>query len=345
MFGATSVTILDGESAGMTFEWAGERETLSARNFRTHIMGGGPRFSYDVESRTPYLDGAPMPLDAQSWDADLLHTSFQATLLLGGDLSYDWQGPAMAEFLERVAPFDRRGVGRPLIVVSADSDPAIGAELVAEYSDGLREAGWSGEIKTMVFGGDRTQWGAHLHRWLNGAAGVVFVADDASRLGPAVADRQFQRLISGALYSTPAVLTDRYMTAAMGDWYVANANPTGADYQELSSSSFLSGDVTVAAGLGLVEGAAFHPQLTDWQHWGRIYALTMAHPETIVFGISEMTAIVLARNADAQLAGERSAIALDGRAAMYATGNNGAFSAFNVMLDAFAPGDALAGIR
>lgn len=341
VFGNTSVAILDGETAGATFDWVGARETLSARNIRSHIMAGGERFAYDVSTRTPLLDGQALELEAQSWDGDLLHAPRKATLMLGGDLSYDWQGPAMAEFLSRLEPFDRRGTARPLVIVSADGDPAVGQALVQEYSVGVREAGWTGEIKTLVFGGDASQWGSHLHRWAAGVAGMIFVADDPGRLAPALGDRAFQKLFTYAQGSAPVVLTDRSMTAGMGDWYVANANPTGDDYQELSSSSFKVGELVIARGLGLVDGAAFHPQLTDWQHWGRIYALTMAHPETIVFGISEMTAIVMERGVDAQQAGERSVIALDGRAATYVTGDNGAFSAFNVMLDAFAPGDTL----
>ena len=345
VFGNTSAAILDGETAGATFQWVGERETLSARNVRTHIMGGGERFAYDVPSRTPYLDGVAVELEAQSWGGELLHAPRLATLMLGGDLSYDWQGPAMADFLARVEPVDRRGQGRPIIIISGDGDPDVGAELVAEYSDGLREAGWNGEIKTLVFGGDESQWSTRLQRWITGSAGVILVADDPSRLAPALSDRLFQNMVHHALTIAPVVLADRYMSAAMGDWYVANANPTGGDYQDLSSSSFKAGDLDIRAGLGWIEGAAFHPQLTDWQHWGRIYALTMAHPDTLVFGISEMTAIVLERRADAHLVGERSVIALDGRAATYTTGDNDAFTAINVMLDAFAPGDTLVGSR
>lgn len=338
VFGNTSVTILDGETAGATFAWVGERETLSARNVRTHIMAQGEQFTYDVPTRTPMLDGNAVPLDAQSWSGDLLRAPRKATLMLGGDLSYDWQGPGMADFLSRVKH------NRPITIVSADGDVATGEELVADYSAGLREAGWSGGIKTLVYG-DESQWSGPVQKQIAGAGGVIFVAADPSRLGPALSDARFQHLLNHALKTAPVVLTDQYMTAAMGAWYVANSNPTGDDYQDLSISSFKAETLTILPGLGIVPGAAFQPQLTDWQHWGRIYSLTMAHPETITFGISEMTAIVLDRKDDATLAGERSAIALDGRAATYAVGDNGAFTAFNVMLDAFAPGDTLAANR
>lgn len=338
VFGTTSATILDGETANTTFAWVGERETLSARNVRSHIMAAGDRFSYDVPTRSPQIDGVNLPLNAQSWSGDLLRAPGRATLMLGGDLSYDWQGPAMADFLARVKS------NRPIVLVSADGDAGIGQELVDEYADGLSEAGWTGEVRTLVYG-DESQWNGPAQQKLAGAGGVIIVADDPSRLGPALSDNRFRTLVDHALKTAPVVLTDRYMTAAMGDWYVANENPVGGDYQELSSSSFTVGALDIQAGLGIVAGTAFHPQHTDWQHWGRIYSLTMTHPDTIAFGISEMTAIVLDRKADAHLVGERSAIALDGRAATYAVGDNGAFTAFNVMLDAFAPGDTLVANR
>jgi cyanophycinase-like exopeptidase len=126
---------------------------------------------------------------------------------------------------------------------------------------------------------------------------------------------------------------------------VANPDPTQSNRQNRAIDAFKAGDANIQPGLGIVAGTAFQPVNTLDQHWGRIYSLTMAHPDTISFGISELTAIVLDRKADAHLAGERSVIALDGRAATYAVGDNGAFTAFNVMLDAFAPGDTLAANR
>ena len=89
---------------------------------------------------------------------------------------------------------------------------------------------------------------------------------------------------------------------------------------------------------------AFEPLLTWDQKWGRIYALTMLRPNTIAVGLSEITAIKLQANS-ARLLGERSAVVLDGRGATYANGENGAFSAFNVVLDTYANGEVLAARR
>ena len=101
-----------------------------------------------------------------------------------------------------------------------------------------------------------------------------------------------------------------------------------------------AGNVSVQPGLGILPGAAFEPRLTSDQRWGRLYSLSMAHPDTIVFGIGELTALVLDATGG-QVAGARAVVGLDGRAALFGAGDNGALSAYNVLLDVFAPTDAV----
>ena len=43
----------------------------------------------------------------------------------------------------------------------------------------------------------------------------------------------------------------------------------------------------------------------------------------------------------ARVVGDLSAVSLDARAASFATGTNGALAAFNVLLNAYAPGDSI----
>jgi cyanophycinase len=334
--GETSVAIIDGETAGASFDWVGERETLSARNLRTHIMPAGEEFSFDVDTRTPNVDGNDLPLDAQSWDSSLLHAPRNATLMLGGDLTFVFDGEAMADFLSRV------DANKPIVIVSADGNPSAGQSLVTTYSNGLRTAGWDGEVDSIVYG-DESQWRGPIARKINQAGGVIFVARDQSRLAPAIADDRFRGLLNQSLNTTPVVLTDWSMTAAMGEWYVANPEPSAR--QSRAIDAFRYGDADIQPGLGLLPGVALQPVHTLDQHWGRLYALTMERPETIAFGLSEDTAIVLDGNNDAHVVGDRSVIALDGQASTYAVGDNGAFGAFNVMLDAFGPGDAIAPSR
>jgi cyanophycinase-like exopeptidase len=257
-------------------------------------------------------------------------------LMLGGDLTFVFDGEAMADFVSRV------DANKPIVIVSADGDPAAGQEMVTIYSNGLNTAGWEGEINSIVYGED-SQWRGPIARKINQAGGVIFVARDQSRLAPAIADDRFRGLLNHSLNTTPVVLTDWSMTAAMGDWYVANPEPSAR--QSRAIDAFKYGDANVQPGLGILSGVALQPVHTLDQHWGRLYALTMEHPDTIAFGISEDTAIVLEGKQDAHVVGDRSVIALDGQSSTYAVGDNGAFGAFNVMLDAFGPGDTIASSR
>src|SRR5690606_17408363 len=116
--------------------------------------------------------------------------------------------------------------------------------------------------------------------------------------------------------------------------------PTGGNYQEESIASFRSDYANIQPGIGIIPGAAFEPALTYWQRWGRMYGIGEQHPDTFVYGISENTALIL-RGGTAQVIGERSVVALDASLATYTTGENGAFSALNVLLHLYAPGESL----
>jgi cyanophycinase-like exopeptidase len=135
-------------------------------------------------------------------------------------------------------------------------------------------------------------------------------------------------------------MTDSAMTAVMGDWYVTDPDPIDADVQEVAIGDFKADGVTIAPGLGIIDGAAFEPLVTWDQRWGRLYNLAAAHSDTIVFGISEITSLVL-NGPNATVAGERSVIALDGRMGTYLTGSNGALTALNVLMDLYAPDDTV----
>ena len=74
--------------------------------------------------------------------------------------------------------------------------------------------------------------------------------------------------------------------------------------------------------------------------WGRLYSVSMADQQTIVFGICDGTAIVL-QGSSPTASGELSVVSVDGRAATFDAGTNGALAAFNVLMNTYAPGDAL----
>jgi cyanophycinase-like exopeptidase len=136
------------------------------------------------------------------------------------------------------------------------------------------------------------------------------------------------------------VVTDRAMTAAMGARYSTMPDPSSSTVESQAAASFVSGSTTFAAGLGLLPGVTIEPRLTLDQRWGRLVAASATDPQTLALGLSERTALVLT-SSGASIVGERSLVALDGRAATFEVGTNGAFTALNAVLDLFAPGEAV----
>jgi cyanophycinase len=345
-YGDTSATVVDGESAGALFDWVGPNETLSARNLLTHVIAPG-NVTYDMAERQVKVDDEAVALDAPAgWDASLLAAPGPGTLILGGDLSYNgWSSAAWSVFAAQLAA---NPDAHKLLVVSAGYADGFAARKAAgDYVRGLKRAGIDyprHQVKTLAWGYDPDWQNLDVDALLDGVAGVVFVGGDQSQLGAALADSRFQALVQAAIAQAPVVLTDCAMTAAMGDWYVANPEPTADNYQDMAIADFHSGDAQLMPGLGVIHGAAFEVRNTTDQRWGRLYALTIADPSAIAFGVSELTALVLTGDG-AHVAGDRSVIALDGRAATSLVGDNGAFTELNVLLDAFAPGDAVASDR
>jgi cyanophycinase-like exopeptidase len=256
-------------------------------------------------------------------------------LVLGGDLSLDFEGPAMQDFANRVRA---QRPGQVLVVAAGTESGEASQELANEYAAAI-DAALPAQypVKTIAYG--TWTWNPLMLIELVRSSAVVFVGGDQSLMAEPMSDIRFRTFVQFATRAVPLVMTDSAMTAVMGDWYVTDPDP-GDEYQDEGIEDFKVDGVTIAAGLGIVDGAAFEPLVTYDQRWGRLYNLTAAHPDTIVFGISEITSLVLT-NRTATVAGERSVIALDGRAGSYLTGGNGALTALNVLMNLYAPGDTV----
>ena len=341
VFGSTSAAVIDFETGNASIDWRGPRQTLSARNVLTHILAAGP-VSYDVAGRRPLNGKAPVsPPTLAGWSPALLGLPALGgrALILGGDVSSDWTGPALAEFVSRVKA---AGSNRVVILAAGFKEPGQANSTAEAYLQGLRAAGLKDNqylIETVAYGSD-PNWSRFDPGQLAGAAGVLFVGGDQALLAGPLADGKFVATVAYALANAPVTMTDRAMTAVMGDWYVANPDPTDGNYQSVGINAFKTGDADVRPGLGIVAGTAFEPRLTRDQRWGRLYGLAMAQPGAIAFGISERTALVVG-SGGASVAGTRSVVGLDGRGATFLQGTNGAFTALNVYLDLFAPGEAV----
>ncbi len=334
VFGDSSVAIMDGETAGATHSWRGPNDTLSERNLLTHLIPAG-QFSYDASARMPYDHGQAQTFRSPGpWRSGLLRAPGPGVLLLGGGVADDQSGAVMREFVDRAAA----GGGSRIVEVFAGY-PSTGtsnhdAQL---YAKAAADAGWTGEIDQIVYGQHTL-----AKSDLTGAAGVLFVGGDQTALVAPVADSAFRSFVRTAIADAPVVMTDRAMTAAVGAWYSAVAEPGPSTLEAQAVDDFQAGFVTVRPGLGMLPGVAFEPRLTVDYRWGRLYGLTRAHPDTIALGVSGNTAIEL-RGSTATVIGGLSVVSADGRAARFATGTNGALAAFNVLLNIYAPGDAVTG--
>jgi cyanophycinase len=354
VFGETAVAIIDLETAGGTHSWVGARETLSARNVLTHIMPAGD-YTYDVDSRTAYAGQTALPYQAMpGWSSNLLSpTRPQGSLILAGDLLDTLRHPNGADpvwsaFLSRTTPLiaPRVRFPRDIVIVSAGyGSPADNTAAAQAYESELRRMGWQGGVRVIAYDPSLStaQWMSNVQPLLL-AAGVIFIGGDQHALSSVIHTPQYRAYMQLALAATSVVMTDRGVTSVMGDWYIDEPNPTNATREWDSSESFWDGNVAIARGMGIVRGTAFQTRVTRDFHWGRLYQLTHADSTKIVFGISEMTAIVIDRNG-AYVAGGRSVVALDGRGGTFVVGTNDTIGAFNVVMDVFAHGDRVAPTR
>ncbi len=310
VFGDSSIAVIDGESQDATFAWNGPNETLSARDLLTHIIGTHPaeQFTYDVDRRMPVLNGDDLVLEDQGdWSQQMLRLPGRSTVFLGGDL-LEFDGPVVQDFVNRL---EAGREGEVIIIAAGTASVSDSQALAAQYAGALDpylSAGYP--IKTYAYGSDELDLG--LWWRLVQSRAVIFVGGDQSLMAEAVADDEFRLLVRLATLGAPLVMTDGAMTAVMGDWYVTDPDPTDDDYQDVGIEDFQADGVTIAPGLGIIDGAAFEPLVTWDQRWGRLYNLAAADPATIVFGISENTSLVMDRHG-ANVVGERSVIALDGR--------------------------------
>jgi cyanophycinase-like exopeptidase len=337
IFGDTAGIVVDFKTAGAAYSWSGPSAWLTSRKVLTHLLAPNATLSYSLASRTPTFNGKAVKYTAQpAWSASLLRAPGPGGLILGGDVSGDPSGPALSAFVAQA-----KASGRSQIVVAAAgyASPSAGQQATNTYTQALNKAGWQGQpysVLPLTYG--VSSFDPHQ---LDGAAGVLFVGGDQSLLAAPLGDSAFRAFVSYAVAHAPAVMTDRAMTAAAGDWYDAIPEPTDADVQDVAIAAFHADNAVVQPGLGLLHGVAIEPRLTVDQRWGRLYGLSMAHPSAIVFGVSENTAFVCGPDG-AQAVGDGPAMALDGRGATFYTGDNGAIGAFDVVAATYAPGDTIA---
>jgi cyanophycinase len=327
--GVSSGVVVDFQSASARYSWVGANAALSARHVLTHLLPPSPAVAFDLAHRVPLLAGQRM-LWHEGWREPLsLRTDARATVILGGDVSQDLEGPVLQALVRQA---QRRSGGTLLVVASAYATPADAQADAELYAQAVVKAGWRGLTRTLV------QGQAPLDEaLLKNAAAVLFVGGDQSRLPAALADGKLGRFAQAAAAQASVLMFDHAMSAAAGEHYNAIAEGDTADD---AIAAFQAGNAVLKPGLGLVRGGAFEPRLQTDKRWGRLYGIGALRKRTGVWGISESSAIVL-QGERARVIGPNPVVALDARRATFMTGDNGALGAFNVLLDVFEHGEAL----
>ena len=278
VFGDSSVAVIDGETAGATHSWRGPNDTLSARNLLTHLIPAGP-FSYDVSARTPFDHGQAQTYRSPGpWPAGLLHAPGPGVLLLGGGVADDPTGAVMREFVKRARVPAARGSSRCSRAIRAPARPTTTPSSTPRPRP--RPAGAARSTRSST---DSTP--SPSPTWPEPPACCSSVAT-RRRWRRRWATARFASFVRTAIAHAPVVMTDRAMTAAVGRWYSAVAEPVPSTIEAQAVAEFRAGFVKVRPGLAILPGVALEPRLTVDYRWGRLYGLTRAHPDTIALGVA-----------------------------------------------------------
>ncbi|MDT0212913.1 hypothetical protein Q9R29_03345 [Rothia sp. ARF10] len=332
VFGASSVAVLDLETLSSPVSWVGPNDVLSTRNVLTHLLppdAAGNTTAYDVVGRTVSRNGAPVATPIPTPAAGPSVPGAAGTVYLGGDVV----GGGSTAVVDRFVADTRAAVtsgAQPRVVVLAASSKDKKA--TRGYTGALKAAGWTGTVE--VVEADKKSKVV-----LTGAAGALLVGETPASVAAAVADPAFAEMVRTAVRTSPVVLADRHLTAALGTWFSTKADPTDTNYEDEAIANFRTGDGQWQRGLGLVPGS-FVPSLTLDYRWGKLFDLGAREGDQIAWGLGEDTAVRVSPGASATVVGPGSVVALDPRGAELWTGPNGAIGAVGVLLSTFGEGEA-----
>lgn len=348
IFGASSAAVIDFQTAGATYHWTGAQKALSARHILTHILAPDPHLTYSLAKRMPQVDGRAIALrQPESWTPCLFKTSSRGELILGGGRHA--QTPATAVLRAFLRASHKARVKKIVIVAAGFANVREAHAAAVRDRRALRAADWTHSFKIQNFS-PGAPWLKTPHSAELRTAAYLLRSDNASKLAQSLADPAFHRYLNSIAADAPVVMTEGAMTAAMGDQW-AVAQPVSADkVADAAIASFRAGGVDIRPALGVFDHVNLVPHLLRDRRWGTLYSLVKTDRAAIAFGIGSDSAIVVKPAPAASagcpavgVVGEHPVVALDGRAATFRPATNGTFSALNVLMNVFAPGDRLAG--
>jgi cyanophycinase len=353
--GVSSAVLVDFQSAGATYRWAGEAQALSAHHVLTHLMVPSAALRFDLAQREPVLRGHRLGWEGRAPASLQPVSEHRATVILGGDVSQDLAGPVVQAFVQQAGAQRKQ---RLLVLATAYALADDAQQAAQAYASALRAAGWQGDVRVQVV---QSGPGAQGLAWPDAAqlaqvGGLIVLGGDQTLVSAAVAAPACRPFLRQALKQLPVVMFDHAMTAAVGERFDAVPEDDSADAATLA---FTASHAQIKPGLGLVQGM-FETRLQVDKRWGRLYGLGAAsgrsgernerderdnregegRAASGVHGISEDTAVVL-QGRQARVVGRNPVVTLDARRATFIRGDNGTLGALNVLLDVHEPGEAL----
>jgi len=332
--GRSAAFVVDLRTFGASGSYEGPTNSLSIRRAATHVIPAG--FGYDLGQRRPLVGSQPLPppnLSGRTFEA-LRAPAGRGPLLLGGGLANDLTGLAAARFVAASKEPGRGPEPRVVVLTLGYARPADGRAAARAHADILQPS-----FATPV------QWFALDDRYdsktvldaIAGATGIWITAPDQSRvLGALAAAAPVRNAVLARWERGAVLLADNAMAAALGSRLsVAPPAPaTTAELEEAAILAFRTDGVPVQAGLGVLAGVAVEPRFMPERRWGQLYNLIAGPASPLGLGIDVGTAVEVTA-AGATVRGSSAALVLDGRAASFGVGANGALSARYVVLDTF----------
>lgn len=336
--GRSAAFVVDLQTYGATGRYAGPTNSLAIRGAATHVIPAGA-FGYDLQRLRPLVGGQPLAapdLAGRSFDV-LRAPAGSGPLLLGGGLAGDLGGPAAQRFVA----LSGGGAAQLVVLTAGYPRPAEGRAAARDHARAL-QAGVAAPVRWFALD-DRYDAQAALSA-IAGATGVWLSSPDQARVLDALAAAAPVRDAALARWRAGGVLlADNAAAAALGARVAAEApSPTTtAALEEESILDFRPDSVTIQPGLGALPGLAVEPRFLPERRWGQLYNLVAGAESGLGLGVDAGTAVELTA-AGASVHGTSVALILDGRAASFAVGTNGALSASYVLLDSFVDGEQIA---
>lgn len=330
--GRSGAIVIDVKTYRATGRYAGPTNSLAIRSVTTHLLPPGG-YGYDLFWLRPLVGGQPQEpprVGRRSFDALRLPPGF-GTLLLSGGIAGDKAGPVTARFVELSGHADAR-----LVVLAAGyADPAQAQADAQAYAAAL-QSGVTAPVQAFSLGSgaDQPAIAAAVAR----ATGVLLTAPDQSTILAALGQASTViTALRNAWQRGAVLLADNAAAAALGQQMTLTA-PRTDDIEEESIASFRPDSVTIEPGLAFLSGVAIEPGLMAERRWGQLYNLLYRDQTLLAFGVDSGTALEVT-SSGAVVRGTSAVVALDGRAAAFNLGDNGALGARYVMLDSFIDGD------